>query len=97
MAVVAEPAEIVGAALYLASELFSDATIAVSAVVRERLYRDAVDRAIAAGIVRWIPPPVGARYDRLRVSVDSGPASVYRIPDDRGAAPAKKGSNSDDD
>jgi membrane protease subunit HflK len=71
-------------------------------VVRERLYRDAVDRAISAGIVRWIPPPVGTRYDRVRVSVDSGPASVYRIPDDRGgtaqpAQPTKKAGSGDDD
>jgi hypothetical protein len=39
-------------------------------VVRERLYRDAVDRAIAnAGSVRWIPPPVGASYKGLRITI----------------------------
>jgi membrane protease subunit HflK len=33
------------------------------AVIRERLYRDAIDRAIGgAGQVRWIPPPVGGNY-----------------------------------
>ncbi len=66
------------------------------AVVRERLYRDAVDRAIAASVVRWIPPPVGARYEHLRVSVESGPASVYSVPDDRGGAKPKKSGSGDD-
>ena len=42
------------------------------AVVRERLYRDAVERAISsAGALRWVPPPTGARYDGLRISVPS--------------------------
>jgi membrane protease subunit HflK len=63
-----------------------------AAAVRERLYRDALDKAIATAVVRWIPPPVGPRYEGLRVSVASGPASVYRIPDDRGSAQPKKGS-----
>jgi membrane protease subunit HflK len=45
-----------------------------TAVVRERLYRDAVEKALASGSVRWVPPPVNARYDRLRISVDPGPA-----------------------
>ncbi len=66
------------------------------AVVRERLYRDAVDKAIAASSVRWIPPPVGARYEHLRVSVDARPASVYSIPEERAGAPSK-GSGSRDD
>ncbi len=39
-------------------------------VVRERLYRDAVERAIgAAGNVRWVPPPVGGRYNGFRITV----------------------------
>ena len=34
--------------------------VPILVVVRERLYRDAVDRAIgSAGKVRWVPPPVG--------------------------------------
>jgi membrane protease subunit HflK len=42
-----------------------------SALVRERMYRDAVERAIgSAQEVRWLPPPVGARYQGLRVQVD---------------------------
>jgi hypothetical protein len=40
------------------------------AVVRERLYRDTVERAVAAaGQVRWIPPPAGSRYSGLRITV----------------------------
>jgi membrane protease subunit HflK len=62
------------------------------AVMRERLYRDAVDKAIAAATVRWIPPPVGPRYTGLRVSVQSTPASEYRIPDDRGGNDSGSGS-----
>ncbi|HVV82179.1 MAG TPA: protease modulator HflK [Kofleriaceae bacterium] len=42
------------------------------AVVRERLYRDAVERAISAGRVRWVPPPVGKRYEGLRITVEPG-------------------------
>jgi len=39
-------------------------------VVRERLYRDAVDKAIsAAGSVRWIPPPAGGKYHGYRITV----------------------------
>lgn len=41
-----------------------------TAVVRERLYWDAVDRAIvAAGAVRWIPPPTGRSYHGFRISI----------------------------
>jgi modulator of FtsH protease HflK len=41
-------------------------------VVRERLYRDAVERAIAsAGSVRWIPPPTGGRYTGFRITLAS--------------------------
>jgi membrane protease subunit HflK len=41
-----------------------------AAVVRERLYRDAVDRAIGiAGNVRWIPPPIGGSYRGFRITV----------------------------
>lgn len=39
-------------------------------VVRERLYRDAVDRALGgAGKVRWVPPPIGGSYHGLRISL----------------------------
>jgi len=44
------------------------------AVVRERLYRDAVERAVAsAGAVRWLPPPAGGDYHGLRVLVAPEP------------------------
>jgi membrane protease subunit HflK len=47
------------------------------AVVRERLYRDAVERAIArATTVRWIPPPVGGRYNGFRITVGSSGQQV---------------------
>lgn len=39
-------------------------------VVRERLYRDSVDLAIAtAARVEWVPPPSGNRYQGLRISL----------------------------
>ncbi|MFO1011586.1 MAG: protease modulator HflK [Planctomycetota bacterium] len=44
-------------------------------VLRERLYRDAIEKAIGgAESVRWIPPPVNGRYAGLRVMVDPEPA-----------------------
>jgi membrane protease subunit HflK len=45
-------------------------------VMRERLYRDGVDRAIgnAAG-VRWIPPPVHGKYSGFRIRLGSGATS----------------------
>lgn len=40
------------------------------AVVRERLYRDALDHAIGgAGNVRWVPPPVGGTYRGLLITL----------------------------
>jgi membrane protease subunit HflK len=40
------------------------------AVVRERLYRESVERAIGgAANVRWIPPPVGGTYKGLRITI----------------------------
>jgi modulator of FtsH protease HflK len=52
------------------------------AVVRERLYRDAVDRATGVARTRWVPPPAGARYEGFRISLPAleagaaAPASV---------------------
>jgi membrane protease subunit HflK len=44
-----------------------------TAVVRERLYRDGVERAlVASGVLRWVPPPAGSRYTGLRVTLPSG-------------------------
>jgi len=38
-------------------------------VVRERLYRDAVDRAIGVATVRWVPPPVNGKYTGFRITL----------------------------
>ena len=38
-------------------------------VVRERLYRDAVENALRAANVRWVPPPVGGKYNGFRITV----------------------------
>jgi membrane protease subunit HflK len=47
-----------------------------AAVVRERLYRDAVERAIGgAGTVRWVPPPMGGSYKGFRITLGSGNGS----------------------
>jgi membrane protease subunit HflK len=47
-----------------------------AAVVRERLYRDAVERTISdAGVVRWVPPPVGGSYKGFRITLGSGDSS----------------------
>jgi len=54
------------------------------AVVRERLYRDAVERALGvAGSLRWVPPPVGGRYTGLRITVPSGRVSSAPSADER--------------
>jgi modulator of FtsH protease HflK len=40
------------------------------AVIRERLYRDAIEKAISsAGTVLWVPPPVGGNYHGFRLSI----------------------------
>jgi modulator of FtsH protease HflK len=39
------------------------------AVVRERLYRNALDRALAMATIRWVPPPVDGRYHGFRISL----------------------------
>jgi membrane protease subunit HflK len=48
------------------------------AVVRERLYRDAVEKALGtAGSIRWVPPPAGGRYNGLRITLaPSGQATA---------------------
>jgi membrane protease subunit HflK len=48
-------------------------------VVRERLYRDAVEQALHTANVRWVPPPVGGKYNGFRISLPpAGPG--YRPP-----------------
>jgi len=45
-------------------------------VVRERLYRDAVERAIGgAGSVHWVPPPRGGSYRGFRITIGGGSRS----------------------
>ena len=52
-------------------------------VVRERLYRDGVEIALrSAGRVRWIPAPVGGRYNNFRVSIPSGGQTTPVIVED---------------
>ncbi len=49
-------------------------------VVRERLYRDAVEKAInVAGGVRWVPSPEGSSYHGFRITVgpNSSVTAVY--------------------
>jgi membrane protease subunit HflK len=41
------------------------------AVVRERLYRDAIDRALNVAKVRWVPPPVNGKYNGFRITISS--------------------------
>jgi modulator of FtsH protease HflK len=51
------------------------------AVVRERLYRDGVERALGgAGKVQWVPPPAGGSYHGFRVSIPSGDAGPKPAP-----------------
>ena len=39
-------------------------------VIRERLYREALDKAIGnAGDVRWVPPPAGGNYHGFRITL----------------------------
>ena len=59
------------------------------AVVRERLYRDAVEKALGAASVRWVPPPTGGQYRGFRISL---------VPPFAGTRPsATKPSSSDDE
>jgi membrane protease subunit HflK len=53
------------------------------AVVKERLYRDAVERAtLAAGSIQWVPPPSGSRYNGFRITINASNASGGGQPDD---------------
>jgi membrane protease subunit HflK len=55
-------------------------------VVRERLYRDAVERALGgAGKIQWVPPPIGGSYHGFRIripSTDAGPRSAPTVGQD---------------
>lgn len=50
------------------------------AVVRERLYRDAVEKALNSAKVNWVPPPSGGRYNGFRVTVQPGVAGPLATP-----------------
>jgi membrane protease subunit HflK len=41
------------------------------AVIRERLYRDGIERALAETRVRWIPPPGAGGYSGMRITIGS--------------------------
>jgi membrane protease subunit HflK len=50
-------------------------------VVRERLYRDAVEQALSvAGKIQWVPPPIGGSYHGLRVEISPGSAGYHPAP-----------------
>jgi membrane protease subunit HflK len=58
------------------------------AIVRERLYRDAVDQAVRrARAVRWVPPPAGGRDQHLRILVSEEEAGERAAPPPEPAAP----------
>jgi modulator of FtsH protease HflK len=51
------------------------------AVVRERLYRDGVERALGdAGKTQWVPPPIGGSYHGFRIRIQSGDAGPRSAP-----------------
>lgn len=56
------------------------------AVVQERLYRDAVEKAfMGVGKVRWVPPPSGGTYRGFRITVpasERGPGASKTSEDD---------------
>lgn len=57
-------------------------------VVRERLYRDSVERAIsAAGSVRWVPPPFGGTYHGLHITLAPGNAGSNSRPNTTSTPP----------
>jgi membrane protease subunit HflK len=49
-------------------------------VVRERLYRDAVEKALSQARVNWVPPPAGGKYNGFRVTIQPGPAGPLATP-----------------
>jgi membrane protease subunit HflK len=55
-------------------------------VVRERLYRNAIDRALNVAKVRWVPPPVGGKYTGFRITLPSSKAGQTSAQSDAEAA-----------
>ena len=80
----AQAARAAGAAELAAARGSADAFLALnkeyranSQVVRERLYRDAVEQAIGrAGNLRWVPPPAGGSYKGLRITLPASDAGT---------------------
>jgi membrane protease subunit HflK len=66
-----------------------------SAVIRERLYRDSVEKAIgSAAKVQWVPPPpAGGRYQGLRITLQNTQAGQpIPVPQkNESATPAQSG------
>jgi membrane protease subunit HflK len=57
-------------------------------VVRERLYRDAVERAVgSAAKVQWIPPPIGGKYQGFRITVMPSAAGANKTSSANGVPP----------
>lgn len=52
------------------------------AVARERLYRDALDRALSTAVIRWVPPPVNGRYNGFRITLSPAGSGPLRPPGD---------------
>jgi membrane protease subunit HflK len=46
-------------------------------VVRERLYRDALDRVLSVGRVRWLPPPIDGHYQGMRITIGGGSSPSF--------------------
>jgi membrane protease subunit HflK len=50
-------------------------------VVRERLYRDAVDKALGVAAVRWVPPPpASGKYNGFRITLAPPGAGLTTTP-----------------
>ena len=59
------------------------------AVMRERLYRDAVERALGgAGTIRWVPPPTGGKYNGFRITLQPQGAGPLYSTSPESATPA---------
>jgi membrane protease subunit HflK len=56
-----------------------------TSVVRERLYRDAIERALSTAEVRWVPPAEGRNSGGLRISL--GAANAGPRPENAPAEP----------
>jgi hypothetical protein len=55
------------------------------------LYRDSVEKAIgSAAKVQWVPPPVGGRYQGLRITIaptEAGNRPQAKAPEEKPVAP----------